>query len=90
MITCCTIFWHQFVLYTFNRSEIHDKMNCDRCRVCDSIHNDMHENTVEIDGIEPKSEDNQPGQNAVDIGGFAEISGCLHLLKSSEKQVAFL
>lgn len=78
------------MLYTFYRSAIHDKMNCDRCRINDSIQNGMCKSIVEVDDIESISEGNQSGQDAADIGGFAEISGCLHMLKSSQKQVAFL
>uniref|UniRef100_A0A803LNT7 Uncharacterized protein n=1 Tax=Chenopodium quinoa TaxID=63459 RepID=A0A803LNT7_CHEQI len=70
-------------------SEIHEKMDCVRCRISDTtdtIQNGMLKNRVEVDCIESNSEGYQSGQNADDIGGFAEISG-LHMLKSSQKQV---
>uniref|UniRef100_A0A803LE39 Protein CHROMATIN REMODELING 25 n=1 Tax=Chenopodium quinoa TaxID=63459 RepID=A0A803LE39_CHEQI len=79
-------------LFTYNvnaRSEIHEKMDCVRCRISDTtdtIQNGMLENRVEVDCIESNSEGYQSGQNTADIGGFAEISG-LHMLKSSQKQV---
>ncbi|KAF6144015.1 hypothetical protein GIB67_017623 [Kingdonia uniflora] len=75
-------------LFTFNeniRSEIHDKMNCNRCKTCDpevknieNIKASDDETNSAIEGCEVDGDD---------IGGFAEISGCLHRLKSSEKQL---
>lgn len=67
------------LLYFF-RSEIHEKMRCSRCRIID----------------EPQSSDvlstivnSESDEETSDIGGFAEIAGCLENLKGSEKQVAF-
>ncbi|KAL2937016.1 Protein CHROMATIN REMODELING 25 [Bienertia sinuspersici] len=78
-------------LFTYHanaRSAIHEKMNCVRCRESDSIQHGMCENTMEVNSLDPVSEDYQSGEIAADIGGFAEISGCLHLLKNSQKQAA--
>lgn len=72
---------------SFYRSEIHEKMNCVRCGNIDSTQSGMHESTVEVNGIETSTEDYLSEPNVADIGGFAEISGCLHMLKSSQKQV---
>lgn len=59
-------------------------MNCNRCQDYDEI----HESVGEEDGIESKSEFCEPCQtDHDDIGGFASITGCLHKLKTSEKQV---
>jgi len=71
------------------RSEIHDKMNCIRCRKKYSTKSDRCESTVELNRVESVGETCQTSQDA-DIGGFAEISGCLHKLKGSERQVCFL
>lgn len=76
-------------LFTYGaevRSEIHDKMNCIRCRKNSSTKSDRCENTIEFSRVESVSETCQTSQDA-DIGGFAEISGCLHKLKGSERQV---
>ena len=42
--------------------------------------------TIEANGVESVSEGGRSDQ-LNDIGGFAEISGCLHQLKSPERQV---
>ncbi|EXC17352.1 DNA repair protein rhp54 [Morus notabilis] len=72
-------------LFSFHenaRSEIHDKMNCIRCQSDD----DRPE-------IEKRDRDQimhgscQADQDTSDIGGFAEIAGCLDKLKRSEKQM---
>jgi len=68
------------------RSEIHEKMNCTRCRNNDTIELGMVGTTKEANGVESVSEKGRFEQFN-DIGGFAEISGCLHQLKSSERQV---
>lgn len=68
------------------RSEIHDKMNCIRCRKKYSTKSDRCESTIELNRVESVGETCQTSQDA-DIGGFAEISGCLHKLKGSERQV---
>lgn len=47
---------------------------------------DMPENCREVDGVNFANEDCKSDQE--DIGGFAGIAGCLHKLKSSEKQVS--
>ncbi|KAJ8763549.1 hypothetical protein K2173_002432 [Erythroxylum novogranatense] len=72
-------------LFTFHenaRSEIHEKMNCARC-LC-------NDEGLENIGGEEKSTDGSclyDDQNVFDIGGFAGLAGCLHKLKSSEKQI---
>ncbi|KAL3515271.1 hypothetical protein ACH5RR_022173 [Cinchona calisaya] len=68
-------------LFTFHenvRSEIHEKMSCNRCQ----------QNEMEVDE-KPETSFASPlcQSDDEDIGGFASISGCLHKLKSSEKQV---
>ena len=66
------------------RSEIHEKMNCNRCQNYD----ERPESVREEDGFESKNEGCQSYQmDCDDIGGFAGITGCLHKLKRSEKQV---
>lgn len=68
-------------LFTFHdsvRSEIHEKMSCNRCQP-DAV---MPDNNPIADfntqGLQPDQED---------IGGFAGVAGCLHTLRSSEKQI---
>ncbi|KAK9286123.1 hypothetical protein L1049_014504 [Liquidambar formosana] len=73
-------------LFTFHdnvRSEIHENMNCIRCQTF----GDGPESVEEEDGDKSTYKDCQTDQEALDIGGFAGIAGCLHKLKSSEKQV---
>nr|XP_043625344.1 protein CHROMATIN REMODELING 25 [Erigeron canadensis] len=74
-------------LFTFHedaRSEIHEKMNCTRCQ------NSGERATDEIPNVSMSecagSPDERCPSDEEDIGGFAGISGCLHNLKSSEKQ----
>ncbi|KAJ4967147.1 hypothetical protein NE237_018996 [Protea cynaroides] len=78
-------------LFTFHhnaRSEIHETMNCIRCRRRDLEAEDCLENASEVeDSSNATSKCCQPDQKAFDIGGFAEFSGCLHKLKDSEKQI---
>jgi DNA repair and recombination RAD54-like protein len=61
-------------------------MNCIRCQ----NYNDMPESIEEEDGNQSTNISSQSAQETSDIGGFAEISGCLHKLKSSEKQVVHI
>ncbi|KAJ9705019.1 hypothetical protein PVL29_003185 [Vitis rotundifolia] len=74
-------------LFSFHdtvRSEIHENMNCNRCQNYD----ERPESMGEEDGVESKNECCQSYQmDCDDIGGFAGITGCLHKLKRSEKQV---
>lgn len=65
-----------------HRSEIHEMMNCIRCQ----SDNDRPE-TEERDAIQSMNRSCESDQDTSDIGGFAEIAGCLDKLKSSEKQV---
>ncbi|XP_020089943.1 DNA repair and recombination protein RAD54 isoform X2 [Ananas comosus] len=73
-------------LFTFHehvRSEIHENMKCTRCE---------RENLTVTDDMDDLSEiigdkDSITGGHHNDVGGFAEITGCLHKLKNSEKQV---
>lgn len=64
------------------RSEIHEKMNCLRCH-----------DTADTESIHDQDGETLTNRNKCDeykdcdIGLFAEIAGCLHKLKSSEKQV---
>ncbi|XP_055834255.1 protein CHROMATIN REMODELING 25 isoform X2 [Solanum dulcamara] len=66
-------------LFTFHdcRSEIHEKMSCDRCQP-DAVMPD--DNTIAEFHIQGHQSDQE------DIGGFAGVAGCLHTLQSSEKQ----
>ncbi|XP_071716163.1 protein CHROMATIN REMODELING 25 [Rutidosis leptorrhynchoides] len=72
-------------LFTFHedaKSEIHEKMNCTRCQ------NSGGRAAEEIaDASIDEFLDEGSHSDEEDIGGFAGISGCLHNLKSSEKQV---
>ncbi|KAJ7967452.1 Protein CHROMATIN REMODELING like [Quillaja saponaria] len=73
-------------LFTFHenvRSEIHENMQCIRCQMYD----DRPQSTEEGFGEHSMIVNGQPDQETSDIGGFAEIAGCLHKLKRSEKQV---
>ncbi|XP_059653740.1 protein CHROMATIN REMODELING 25 [Cornus florida] len=75
-------------LFTFHenvRSQIHEKMSCTRCQTCEIVVEDRPNNAREIDGVGSRNEGCQSDEE--DIGGFAGIAGCLHKLKSSEKQV---
>ncbi|KAJ0076633.1 hypothetical protein Patl1_36148 [Pistacia atlantica] len=73
-------------LFTFHenvRSEIHENMNCTRCQ----NYEDVPESIGEGDENEAGHGKFQSDEGIPDIGGFAGIAGCLHKLKSSEKQV---
>ncbi|PPS05376.1 hypothetical protein GOBAR_AA15296 [Gossypium barbadense] len=70
-----------FTFYDNVRSEIHGKMNCNRCK------NDGSENIGEQERCESENGSYGSDQEVFDIGGFAGIAGCLDKLKSSEKQV---
>lgn len=61
-------------------------MNCVRCGSCGRMAGDMPETYREQHAGSSVHEDCQSDQD--DIGGFAGITGCLHKLKSSEKQVS--
>uniref|UniRef100_A0A7N0ZRG5 DNA repair and recombination protein RAD54 n=1 Tax=Kalanchoe fedtschenkoi TaxID=63787 RepID=A0A7N0ZRG5_KALFE len=67
-------------LFTFHenaRSEIHEKMNCLRCQ----------RNDDEPD-VKGESEEASASELEIcDIGGFANLAGCLHKLSHTEKQV---
>ncbi|KAG5548137.1 hypothetical protein RHGRI_013736 [Rhododendron griersonianum] len=75
-------------LFTFHenvRSEIHEKMSCVRCQHYDAMVDDGHDKGNNVDGVRATNEICQSEQE--DIGGFASLAGCLHKLRSSEKQV---
>ncbi|KAL8151353.1 hypothetical protein V2J09_021161 [Rumex salicifolius] len=63
------------------RSEIHEKMHCVRCS------QNENEFIKEEDGVEYMEGASVRGQEKDDIGGFAELAGCLHSLKDSERQI---
>lgn len=65
-------------LLRFVRSEIHEKMRCSRC--------ETHGGPQSTDAQSTAA--NESEEETSDIGGFAEIAGCLQNLKRSEKQVA--
>lgn len=71
-----------------HRSEIHENMNCTRCKTDNLMSVDSDGNEIEPNDDKYSTEEGyQANQVADDIGRFAEIAGCLHKLKSSEKQV---
>ncbi|XVE66844.1 hypothetical protein DITRI_Ditri08aG0112400 [Diplodiscus trichospermus] len=72
-----------FTFYDHLRSEIHEKMNCNRCENYDT----ESENVREQEKCETENGSSGSDQEVFDIGGFAGIAGCLDKLKSSEKQV---
>ncbi|XP_050365140.1 protein CHROMATIN REMODELING 25 [Argentina anserina] len=68
-------------LFTFHenvRSDVHEKMNCIRCQT-------YHDTPQSITEGDINQSTHESGES--DIGGFAEITGCLQKLKSSEKQI---
>ncbi|RDY04883.1 Protein CHROMATIN REMODELING 25, partial [Mucuna pruriens] len=68
-------------LFTFHeniKSEIHEKMRCSRCQTFDGPGSNDAQSTIT---------DSESDEETSDIGGFAEIAGCLQNLKRSEKQV---
>ncbi|KAK7405812.1 hypothetical protein VNO78_07422 [Psophocarpus tetragonolobus] len=68
-------------LFTFHeniKSEIHEKMRCNRCQTFNGSPNTDAQSTIR---------DSESDEETSDIGGFAEIAGCLQNLKRSEKQV---
>ncbi|KAK4752132.1 hypothetical protein SAY87_020930 [Trapa incisa] len=72
-------------LFTFHenaRSEIHEKMNCLRCQDISDTGSLQDQERCSLTNRN-KCEETKD----CDIGSFAEIAGCLHKLKSSEKQV---
>ena len=62
---------------------MHEKMNCIRCQT----YHDTLQSIAEGDINQSTQESNESAPEFTDIGGFAEIAGCLQKLKSSEKQV---
>ncbi|KAK8568160.1 hypothetical protein V6N12_006720 [Hibiscus sabdariffa] len=72
-----------FTFYDSVRSEIHEKMNCNRC----TNYGTGSENIAEQEECESENGSSGSDQEVFDIGGFAGIAGCLDKLKSSEKQV---
>lgn len=75
-------------LFTFHedaRSDIHEKLVCTRCQNPGGQAADEMPNASMGDCVGSPNEGCQSDEE--DIGGFAGISGCLHNLRSSEKQV---
>ncbi|KAE9448498.1 hypothetical protein C3L33_19600, partial [Rhododendron williamsianum] len=56
-----------------------------RCQHYDAMVDDGHDKGNNVDGVRATNEICQSEQE--DIGGFASLAGCLHKLRSSEKQV---
>ncbi|XP_074571282.1 DNA repair and recombination protein RAD54 [Curcuma longa] len=77
-------------LFTFHenvRSEIHENMNCARCKK-EPTAMDITSNEVEVDNLGGSYEGKEQHDVVVnDIGGFAEVAGCSHKLQSSQKQL---
>ena len=61
-------------------------MSCIRCQNYDTVVDDRPDKVNDIDGFQTTDEGCQSDQD--DIGGFASTAGCLHRLRSSEKQVS--
>lgn len=53
-------------------------MSCDRCQPDAGMPDDNTKAEFHTQGHQPDQED---------IGGFADVAGCMHTLQSSEKQV---
>ncbi|XP_010534308.1 PREDICTED: protein CHROMATIN REMODELING 25 isoform X2 [Tarenaya hassleriana] len=71
-------------LFSFHenvRSEIHENMSCSRCQNLDHDIGSFNKRN------DSKLDNNTCQTDGDDIGGFAEIAGCLNELKCSEKQV---
>ncbi|KAH7679573.1 DNA helicase protein [Dioscorea alata] len=77
-------------LFSFHedvRSEIHENMNCNRCKMTDVVQGNSILDESKIAENKDTTDKEQLNQQVDDIGGFAQIAGCLHKLKSSEKQL---
>lgn len=75
-----------FVDLKFLRSEIHENMNCARCKQ-EPTAMDRTSNEIEVDNLRGSCEGKEQHDVVVnDIGGFAEVAGCSHKLQSSQKQ----
>lgn len=77
-ITKMHIVFHIYFNCCQYRSEIHEKMSCNRCQRDAVMPDDNPIADFNTQGLQPDQED---------IGGFAGVAGCLHALRSSEKQV---
>ncbi|PKA56106.1 DNA repair and recombination protein RAD54 [Apostasia shenzhenica] len=72
-----------FTLHEEVESEIHENIGCARCKADDQVAED-NTGFTEVDNANYLTNGNaQENQSFNDIGGFAEIAGCLHRLKSS-------
>ncbi|KVH93280.1 Helicase, C-terminal [Cynara cardunculus var. scolymus] len=74
-----------YLMYEKSWSDIHEKLICTRCQNSGGQAADETPNAGMGDCVGPPNEGCQSDEE--DIGGFAGISGCLHNLRSSEKQV---
>nr|XP_018681955.1 PREDICTED: DNA repair and recombination protein RAD54 isoform X2 [Musa acuminata subsp. malaccensis] len=78
-------------LFTFHenvRSEIHENMNCARCKEDGLMAVNNIVNEIEDDDSGDSCDGKQKLSGLVnDIGGFAEIAGCLQNLTSSQRQL---
>lgn len=71
-----------------HRSEIHENMNCARCKEDGLMAVNNIVNEIEDDDSGDSCDGKQKLSGLVnDIGGFAEIAGCLQKLTSSQRQV---
>jgi len=65
-------------------------MNCARCQRTAQMFENEIDNMYEVsNGRDSTIGGSLCSEKAEDIGGFAELAGCLHRLKSSEKQVGY-
>ncbi|KAG0470025.1 hypothetical protein HPP92_016725 [Vanilla planifolia] len=74
-------------LFTFHEdinSEIHENMDCTRCKENDESMETNIDNEIGSEELHGRC---QVNQLVDDIGGFAGIAGCLHKLRRSEKQI---
>ncbi|KAK1288717.1 DNA repair and recombination protein RAD54 [Acorus calamus] len=77
-----------FSLHANVRSEIHENMYCIRCKTNSLKTGEDPEVKTELDNESiPTNCVHQEDQILNDVGGFADLAGCLHSLKSSEKQI---
>ncbi|KAK1315418.1 DNA repair and recombination protein RAD54 [Acorus calamus] len=77
-----------FSLHANVRSEIHENMNCIRCKTNSLKTGEDPEVKTELDNESiPTNCGHREDQILNDVGGFADLAGCLHSLKSSEKQI---
>ena len=77
------LYFIQTIFFHVLRSEIHERMHCTRCQTNDDgLQSDEGKYAAHSTKCNGESEE----KTTDDIGGFAELAGCIHKLKKSEKQ----